>query len=228
MDEIDCPAVTFCNENLGKKSRVGSNDVVLKILTALVVRRHDEFANKLKQVMQTCKHDGHNNSKLDEDMKLGYDFFRIYGIAKAMSLLAPDSYFSVVKCWFKNQEQDCGTIFLNHMTDHGWCFTVNPHPDIVKQLSLGLNLNDRAYGLKRNFTFLKLVSPGPHNNLRLLLNVHQEEYCVSQHDTAGFKVNFNFGSYKSDLFCKYIYHIATHFAFMTCLNSLLFLKTVVG
>lgn len=190
--EVDFPAITFCHENRGKKSVVGSSDAYLKILAALIVRRREEFESKLQKITQTCKLVETNDSTLQAQMKKGYEFWRIFGLTKAFSLLVLDSFHTVVKCWWRNQEKNCSEMFLNHMTDHGWCFTINPHPDIVKSFSLGLKVTDNAYGLDLSYNFLKLGSSGPHNNLRLLLNMNQDEYCVSQHDTAGFQVIVTF------------------------------------
>lgn len=191
VEEIDFPAITFCNENIGRKGLVGSNDNLLKLLTAFIVRSRDEFELKFKEVLETCKHGEKNdtlNDTLSENLKRGYDFWREFGIPKVFSLLSTDSTYSVTKCWWKNRERNCSEMFLNHMTDHGWCFTTNPHPHVVRSFNLGLKPTDTAYGLHKDFHFLRLISSGPNNNLRLMLNVHQEDYCVTQHDTAGFKV----------------------------------------
>lgn len=187
---MDFPAITFCNENLGKKSFVGSNDLFLQSLTAFVVSSREEFGEKLNHVMETCKHaeSETGNATIVQEMKSGYEFWRHLGMTKGFSELSPDSYFSVVKCWWKNTASNCSEMFLNHMTDHGWCFSINSHPDVVKSYNLGLKVTDTGYGINKNFEYLKLISTGPNNNLRLLLNVHQEEYCVSHHDTAGFRV----------------------------------------
>lgn len=189
--EVNFPAITFCNENIGKKSFLGSDDLFLKSFTAFTVSSRAEFGEKLKNVMETCKHSEAEtgNASVVQEMKFGYEFWRHLGVTKGFSMLTPDSYFSVLKCWWKNAAANCAEMFLNHMTDHGWCFTVNPHPDVVKSYNLGFKVTDTGYGINKSFEFLKLISTGPNNNLRLLLNVHQEEYCISHHDTAGFRVS---------------------------------------
>lgn len=188
--EIEFPAITICNENLGKKSILGSSDSFMKSYTAFIVNKPEQYEQKLGQVMATCKHETNNNINLSKFLNENdYESWLVVGHAKLMHYLSTDSFYSVAKCWWKGEERsNCSTLFLNHMTDHGWCFTFNPHPNLVKTYSLGFAPNSSAYGLSDNYEMLKLVSAGPNNGLKLLLNAHYDDYCAGRQNSVGFKV----------------------------------------
>lgn len=101
-----------------------------------------------------------------------------------MRLTTPDSYYTVKKCWWLDEVVDCSNLFLNHPTDFGWSFTFNPGYSIVKD-TFGY-----LYGIEvQNYTSKYVEYIGYKNGLQLLLNVGQDDYCVTREDySAGLRI----------------------------------------
>lgn len=45
-----------------------------------------------------------------------------------------DSFRDVFKCWWKNEELDCGGIFANQFLDAGACFTFQPNIQAIRNV----------------------------------------------------------------------------------------------
>lgn len=184
--KIDFPAVTVCNENMLSKILVGASPITIASFTGIVVSNIDEYDSKRKQALLTC---AHTPTEYTEQLNNnGYEWFKKIGMIKVMEIFAMDSKKSLLSCWWKDRPVECHHYFLNHMTDFGWCFTLNPSPQLLKGFSLGLRWNDTGYGLNHDYELLTLQSTGPNNGFKMLLNVRQEDYCVTRTDAAGFKV----------------------------------------
>lgn len=54
------------------------------------------------------------------------DLFAHLGIAKVMEMAGMGSDITVEKYWWENKEINCKNLFVNHVTDYGWCYTFNP------------------------------------------------------------------------------------------------------
>jgi Amiloride-sensitive sodium channel len=187
--EVVFPAITFCNENLVRRSVVGGSSTFLRGIVPFVLSDAADFAQKYREVLTVCHtNQSESNTTRLMDAGSGYTFWLAFGIAKGMKLVNHDSDFSLAGCWWKGQAINCSNLFLNHFTDYSWCFTVNPNPATVKAFNLGLDRTATAYGLDDNHRLLKLKSTGPRNGLQLLLNVHHEEYCLTKGSAAGFRV----------------------------------------
>lgn len=181
-----------------KKSMIQYSPVVVKSLTALIFGQIDEYKYGMDEAWNTCASnvteeeagrplEDYEKFRNDDE---AYRYFRKTGMNLAMSMFALDSNSSVLKCWWNDSSTDCSKLFLNHITDYGWCFTMNPGDNLLKGYkSLGLRQNDTAYGVdKNNYQQLKLKSTGPNNGFKTLLHVHQDEYCVTRSHGAGFTV----------------------------------------
>lgn len=53
------------------------------------------------------------------------------GFEEGMRRIGVDSFSSVVKCWWLNEEANCSEMFFNHFTDYSFCFTFNPSGKII-------------------------------------------------------------------------------------------------
>lgn len=124
-------------------------------------------------------------NNLTEDLDTGRLFWIKYSLAGGMKLTTPDSEYSVRKCWWLETEENCSNLFLNHPTDFGWSFTFNPSYGVVKD-----TFDKNTYGIDiDNYRMKKVAFPGYKNGLQLLINVGQDDYCVTRSDfSAGLKI----------------------------------------
>src|SRR4051794_19824282 len=77
--------------------------------------------------------------------------FAALGVGGGMQMLTHDSFASVIDCkWSMNQSIPCKNLFLNHMTDYGWCFTFNPSVDLLQAHRLPPESMPTAYGMTPN------------------------------------------------------------------------------
>lgn len=82
------------------------------------------------------------------------------GFTSAQKAVALDATQSVIKCWYKEVEIECGKLFYNHFGDVGWCFTFNPDRDYYNSVSngdsLGKCLNTISLNRKISVTVLHI------------------------------------------------------------------------
>lgn len=49
-----------------------------------------------------------------------------YGTINTIREISEGFENSVLKCWWENKETTCDNLFVNHLTDFGYCFSFNP------------------------------------------------------------------------------------------------------
>lgn len=108
------------------------------------------------------------------------------GVSGATHNMLYDSVNTVKRCQWNGKDLPCDSIFLNHMTDAGSCFTFNPAVSVISSykttkeppLPNGLNRNQTAFGMTVNDSRKFIVRTGGHREgLQLIMNVGSDEYC---------------------------------------------------
>lgn len=93
-----------------------------------------------------------------------------------------DSYNTVLECNLLGQPLDCKKLFLNHLTDTGWCFTFNPAKSLIRQFPTKENNSavPIAYGMtEADHRDLYFNNSGYNNGIEFVMNVSEYEYCTS-------------------------------------------------
>lgn len=56
-----------------------------------------------------------------------------YGIVKLLHDVSDGHMDLVKKCWWNNVESKCEKLFIDHLSDYGWCFSFNPNIYLLLQ-----------------------------------------------------------------------------------------------
>lgn len=170
-DNVDFPAITFCNLNPIRKSFVDKHNLSKILDLVFHPSKLEYFMDQERNFTSKCRKALSNVSHKSLEMDLKDVVYNDNDETQTGSGL-----FDLVQCSFgsnldSDDYYDCTDQFQVEPTALGLCYTFNSH---LKQTSPK-----------------KVQHSGEKNGLRVIFNIHQDEYSTSLNGNSGIKISIN-------------------------------------